>query len=593
MSEIIIPENYSKEVNQEIAVNQIAYGVNDKKIAILKGDFEGICYLCDANTNKAVFEAKLSLNKFDSTNLVYVKHFDFSEFKQTGKYYIATEKGVSYPFEISDKPYEEVTKAMIKALYFQRCGMALEEKYAGEYKHGECHNFPAFDVTDPTRVFEDVSGGWHDAGDYGKYITPANQTVFNMMYAYELFEKGVDFDLNIPESENEVPDILNEAKYELDWMLKMQDDNGGVHHKVSTSVFAGNVMPDDDKLENDFNFNEKSEEYLKKHPEIDEEFLKTHQVMSQISLTATGGFAAAMAIAARVYKKFYPDFADKCLEAAKRAFDFAYENKDGGKKWEFNNIYPVGTGVYGDSCWYDEIYWGAAELFRTTGDKIYEQKFAELFKEKFSKTLFGAYHQGGHGSFAYCLCENADKQLKAKVLNEIIKGAENALTIYNRNAYLNCLHDGVNSNENDYYWGSNAGLTNKLANMISAAYLTKSDRYDNAIRDSISYIFGRNYISQCYVTGFGTKSTKNPHHRPSMFDGVDEPIPGLVAGGPNDRKWERPRKQDGVKQTEGIDWENMPPAGCYIDWEWNWTTNEVTIYWNSSCFYVTAYLNSK
>ena len=130
-------------------------------------------------------------------------------------------------------------------------------------------------------------------------------------------------------------------------------------------------------------------------------------------------------------------------------------------------------------------------------------------------------------------------------------------------------------------------------NMISAAYLTKSDKYDNAIKDSISYIFGRNYISQCYVTGFGTKSTKNPHHRPSMFDGVSEPVPGFVAGGPNDRKWQRHSLIEGVKQSEGIDWDNMPPAGCYIDWEWNWTTNEITIYWNSSCFYVTAYLNSK
>ena len=129
--------------------------------------------------------------------------------------------------------------------------------------------------------------------------------------------------------------------------------------------------------------------------------------------------------------------------------------------------------------------------------------------------------------------------------------------------------------------------------MISAAYLTKSDKYDQAIKDSIDYMFGRNYISKCYVTGFGTDSVMNPHHRPSIFDDIKEPIPGFVAGGPNDRKWERPKKIDGVKQSEGIDWANMPPAGCYIDWEWNWTTNEITIYWNSSCFYVTGYLNSK
>ena len=589
---IKIPSDYKTDLNKLIGVNQIAYGVNFKKTAVYRNDTKIHFYLCNAKTGEAVFEGDSTDRKFDSTNLVYVVQLDFSDYKEKGRYYIATPEGVSYEFDICEKPYEDVTKAMIKALYFQRCGMNLEEKYAGVYAHKECHRFPAFDVTNPARVFEDVSGGWHDAGDYGKYITPANQTVFNMMYAYELFSDGVDFELNIPESGNGVPDILNEAKYELDWMLKMQEEDGGVHHKVCSSEFAGNVMPDDDKLENDFNAeNPKLEEYLKEHPEIDLDFLKSHLTMSQISLTATGGFAAAMAIAARVYKKFYPEFADTCLKASKKAFDYAYAHIDDHSQYE--EIYPSGGGGYGDACYYDEYYWAAAELFRTTGDKYYEEKFAELYKLDFSKTAFGAYNQGGHGSIAYCLAENADAELRAKVMRDIIKGAEDALTIYNRNAYLLCLNDGVNCNENEYYWGSNAALTNKLGNMISAAYLTKSDKYDQAIKDSIDYMFGKNYISKCYVTGFGTDSVMNPHHRPSIFDDIKEPIPGFVAGGPNDRKWERPKKIDGVKQSEGIDWANMPPAGCYIDWEWNWTTNEITIYWNSSCFYVTGYLNSK
>lgn len=565
---IKIPSDYKTDLNKLIGVNQIAYGVNAQKIAVFRNDKKEHFYLCDAKNGEVVFEGDSSDRKFDSTNLVYVTHLDFSDFKEEGRYYISTPEGISYKFDICKKPYEEVTKAMIKSLYFQRCGMNLEEKYAGKYTHKSCHNLPAYLLTDPSVKFDDVSGGWHDAGDYGKYITPANQTVFNMMYAYELFSNGVDFELNIPESGNGVPDILNEAKYELDWMLKMQDKkSGGVYHKVTTEQFAGNDMPD-----------------------VDTEKWEI-QAMSPITITATAGFAAAMAIASRVYKEFYPDFAETCLNAAKKAFDYAIKNYKDEKPFE--NVAPCCTGGYGDVCWLDECYWAAAELFRATDDKYYEEEFAKFYEMDFSKTAFGAYNQGGHGSIAYCLAENANEELKAKVMRDIIKGAENALTIYNRNAYLLCLNDGVNCNENEYYWGSNAVLTNKLANMISAAYLTKSDKYDQAIRDSIDYMFGRNYISKCYVTGFGTNSVKNPHHRPSMFDGIDEPVPGFVAGGPNDRKWERPKKIDGVKQSEGIDWDNMPPAGCYIDWEWNWTTNEITIYWNSSCFYVTAYLNSK
>ncbi len=563
----IIPEDFSKELNIDIAVNQIAYGVNDVKIAVCKNDVTGDFFVVNAENNEVVFEGKLSGKKFDATNAVYVTHAVFTNVKDEGKYYIATKKGVSYTFEIAKKPYEEVTKAMIKALYFQRCGMDLEEKYAGPYTHKACHNLPAYLLTDPSFIVEDVSGGWHDAGDYGKYITPANQTVFNMMYAYELFGEKVGFDLNIPESGNGVPDILNEAKYELDWMLKMQNEEGGVYHKVTTDTFAANDMPDTD-----------SEKW-----EI--------QALSPVMIPATAGFAAAMAIAARVYKEFYPDYAKKCLEAAKRAFDYAIANYKDAK--EFQNVPPCNTGGYGDGCCLDEVYWAAAELFRSTGEKVYEDHFREFFNMKFSKTAFGAYNQGGHGSFAYCLAENADEELRAKVLKCIIDSADAALTIYNRNPYLLCLHDGVNTNENEYYWGSNAVLTNKLANVVSAAYILKTDKYDKMIKDSVSYIFGRNYISKCYVSGFGTNTVENPHHRPSMFDGVKEPIPGLVAGGPNDRKWQRPTVVNGVKQSEGIDWDNMPPAGCYIDWEWNWTTNEVTIYWNSSCFYITGYLNSK
>ena len=129
MSESKIPDNFSKDINVDIAVNQIAYGLGDVKIAVCKNDITGQFFVVNAENEEVVFEGKLSGKKFDATNAVYVTHAVFTDVKQEGKYYIATEKGVSYTFEIAKKPYEKVTKAMIKALYFQRCGMDLEEKY--------------------------------------------------------------------------------------------------------------------------------------------------------------------------------------------------------------------------------------------------------------------------------------------------------------------------------------------------------------------------------------------------------------------------------------------------------------------------------
>lgn len=565
MANITVPADYSKELKTEIAVDQVTYKVGGNKMAVLRDFSGGVCYVVDAKTNEAVFSGEATGPIFDPANKIEVYHFDFTPVNECGEYYIAASYGISYNFSVSVSPYRELTNAMVKALYFQRCGMALEEKYAGEYAHPECHNFPAYLLDDPDTVIEDVSGGWHDAGDYGKYITPANQTVFNMMYAYELFGDAVGDQLNIPESGNGLPDILNECKYELDWMLKMQAENGGVYHKVSTEQFAGNQLPHEDIVE--------------------------LQCISPITITATGGFAAAMAAAYRNYKKFYPEWSDKCLDAAKRALDYALANYKDHK--EFKNVPPCVTGGYGDLCCLDEIYWGAAELFRATGDKKYEDIFREFHSMKFSKTAFGAYHQGGHGSLCYLLCDNADPELYSKVKAEVIAGADKSLEIYENDGYNVCLAPPTETEEGDYYWGSNAALTNSLANMVTVAVVDKTDKYDEAIADSISYLMGRNYISKCYVTGFGSNPVMNPHHRPSMFDGVDDPVPGLIAGGPNDRKWQRPTCVKGVKQSEGIDWDAMPPAGCYIDWEWNWTANEITIYWNSSCFYITGYLNSK
>lgn len=545
-----VPEQYPNDVLQDIAVNQIAYGVNDKKIAVVLG-FGGEMYLVNAENNEAVFKAQAIGPIFDNTNKVNVYHFDFSDVKTEGKYYIATEKGRSYTFAVSAKPIHDVSYAIMRMLYFQRCSCGLDEKYAGKYKHGKCHNVSAVYCLDERLVIRDICGGWHDAGDYGRYITPANQCIHNLMYAHELFGKGVDGDFNIPETGCGLPDILSEAKHEIKWMLKMQSPQGGVYHKVCTTEFAGNEMP-----ENDFS---------ETNP----------MVLSQISLQATAGFAAAMAAAYRAYKPYDEQFANSLLNAAVRAYDFAIANEN-KIMVEFKTITPGGGGEYGDLCCYDEYYWASAELFRSTGEKKYEENFKHYYSLDFPKTACGAYHQGGYGSIAYCLCDNADEQLKAEILKIITDRADELVNISQNDGYLVSLTDS------DYYWGSNAALFNSLATMVAAAILNNTDKYDECLKDNCAYLFGRNLISQSYVTGFGSKRPMHPHHRPSMFDGVEDPIPGMVIGGPNDRPGQRPDNSEG-----------KPSAACYIDWEWNWTTNEVTIYWNTAALFVTGYLCSK
>ena len=160
------------------------------------------------------------------------------------------------------------------------------------------------------------------------------------------------------------------------------------------------------------------------------------------------------------------------------------------------------------------------------------------------------------------------------MLADITAGAQRAKATSEKDGY------GVALPADGYCWGSNAALTNLLGNAVSAAVLLNTDEFDDCIRFGIDYILGCNILSKCYITGFGTDSVRNPHHRPCQTDGIDEPIPGFVSGGPNaeQRPW---------------DAEGKPPAACFIDNEWSYTTNEVTIYWNTSAAFVLGYLTNK
>ena len=149
-------------------------------------------------------------------------------------------------FSVSAKAFRAVGNALVKGLYYQRCGCALLPEHAGPYAHAACHTAPAQDWTDRS-VRRSVTGGWHDAGDYGKYTGPGAVTAAHLMYAWKLFPDGCGDDLCIPETGNGVPDILNETKYELDWLQKMQRPDGSFHHKLTKDHFAAFIMPEEDR----------------------------------------------------------------------------------------------------------------------------------------------------------------------------------------------------------------------------------------------------------------------------------------------------------------------------------------------------------
>ncbi|MBR6380197.1 MAG: glycoside hydrolase family 9 protein [Lachnospiraceae bacterium] len=446
-------------------------------------------------------------------------------------------------------PWKAVTNALIKGLYFQRCGCDLEEKYAGKFVHPACHTAPAALWENP-EMKRTVIGGWHDAGDYGKYVGPGAVTVAHMLYAWLLFESGCEDPLNIPESGNGIPDILNEARYELEWMLQMQREDGAFHHKLTKAWVAPFIMPQDDH----------EPEYL-----------------MPVSHCATAAACACLALAVRVYKAFDPDFADRMLGAALEADKWLEAHPE---FVPYTNPEGVHTGMYGDREVKDELFWAACELYAVTGEAAYREKAEALFSEGLNVTAYGWADVSGLGASCclFVLKEKAGETLYGALKKQFLEACGSIAALTEKSGYGTALSVG------GYGWGSILPILGNAMSLILASILTGEASYENAALLQWDYALGLNALDLCFVTGFGERSVQNPHHRPSGADDIPEPVPGLISGGPN-----KHHTYPMTKEKLG----DAPAAKYYLDETFSADTNEIAIYWNSPAIFVGAYFRSR
>ena len=525
--------NYAK-----VAVDQIGYKPDDSKIAVVKTDSEGDeeFIVCDAATNETVFTGMLEAPIADEGALINVRKADFSEFKTPGEYYVYTNEGASYTFKIEDDPFNDIFKDSILMLYKQRCGTATDAEVAGDFKHNECHTAEAT-VYDNRSKKKEVSGGWHDAGDYGRYVVPGAVTVMDLFEAYEDFEVNAD-DIGIPESGNGVPDILDEARYELDWMIKMQDEaTGGVYHKVTALVFPETVGPEE---------------------ELDELFL------CPVSVTATADFAAIMAKASMVYKDIDPTFAASAAEAARKAWNYLMANTE----WNgYTNPEDVETGEYPDNKIQDEIYWAAVEMYLI--DNTMEDAKNYITEYGNDEQMIAGLGWADIATYAdYELAKYASEDLKDIGLSRITSAADSIVQRADKSGYFMGFETG-------YAWGSNLRVGNNGELLYMAANVTGDESYSGLARKQLDYLLGTNPLGYCFVTGYGTLSPQTPHHRPSQV--VGSAMPGMLVGGPN-KNLEDPYAQAVLFE--------QAPSMCYADNAQSFSTNETAIYWNSPLVYL-------
>ncbi|MBY0425717.1 MAG: glycoside hydrolase family 9 protein, partial [Cytophagales bacterium] len=322
------------EASTDIRLNQVGFYPNYPKMAIIKGGTPGgKFFLKDINDNKTVFEGRLSdVSLWDLSN-ENVRIADFSGYTNSGTFYLEVPTvGNSYPFSIDSHVHHSISKASLKAFYFNRVSIPLESTYAGIYARPLGHPDLSLTIlpsaaseTRPAGTVISSPKGWYDAGDYNSYIVNSGISTYTLLSAYQDYKTLYDtLNLNIPESNNQIPDILDEIKWNLDWMLTMQDPtDGGVYNKKTNANFDGFIMPD--------------------------KAINTRYITAK-GTAASFDFAAVMAVAYRVYKPFDPAFAQTCLKAAKAAYDWGVANPS----IPFTNPpaqegYPaVVTGEYGD-----------------------------------------------------------------------------------------------------------------------------------------------------------------------------------------------------------------------------------------------------
>lgn len=528
---------------QSINLNQIGFLPDAEKIAVLNGDaISTKATVVDAASGSVVYEGDVESASFNDATGRDEARFDFSSFTTPGTYKIVSGEFESFEFKIAEDVYDEAFDATLRMFYLQRCGVELTADLAGDHAHPECHTGAA--TIYGTEETIDVSGGWHDAGDYGRYVVSGAKGAADLMLAYSLYPNAFDDELGIPESGNGIPDVLDEVKFELNWLFKMQAPDGGVYHKVTCANFPGFVMPEAETEE---------------------------LIVTPVSTTATGDFAAVMAMASYIYADIDPDFATACYDAAVKAAEYldAHPDFEGA-------VNPDGivTGEYPDTNDKDERCWAYAELFKVSGDSKYDDAFCALIDGGVPcASDFGWQGVGAYAGYAYLSADKAKGKFYDAVLTSFmsgVPGVEAAAAV-----------DAYNSSLVEYPWGSNMTIANNGMYLILYDVVKNTDEGDAVAREQLNYLLGTNGTSYCFLTGFGTQSPESPHHRPTEATGIV--VPGMVAGGPN-QNLEDPYASTVLEGTA--------PALCYADNDQAYSLNEVTIYWNSPVVFLFAYVVS-
>ncbi len=509
--------------DEDLRLSSIGYVPDSAKHATVLGTASASFTVHRQSDDSAAFSGSLTAVGGDGLA-------DFSELEEPGSFYLRVDGvGRSPDFVIAESAYVEPYRTAMLGLYAWRSGVDVSFTYEGQtYSHAAGHTDDArLDFVGQPGVVKDATGGWYDAGDYGKYIVNSAITMGALLKAWEDFRLALEpVELQLPPSMASLPDYLEELRYQLDWMQKMQFADGRVSHKLTPVDFAGFVMPADDD----------SVRYL-----------------SPWGSAATAGFVATMAKASRSFATHDPTYATELLAAAELSYEFLNDNLADHRP----DLSDFANAQYQTDDPDDRI-WAAAEMWEATGsdDALadFEARVGAFDYEVPLNWDWG--DQSNLGVFTYLESTRAGRDpnvvnaLESALQTTANSLAQNASSTYGR---------GIE----EVYWGSNGTVARNCITLRVAAQLFNDPRYVAACADQVAHLFGRNEYNRSQVTGVGANPPMNPHDRRSGSDGIAAPYPGYLVGGAS-------------------------RAGNWQDVEESYETNEIAINWQGALVYALA-----
>jgi endoglucanase len=541
----------TQAVGQETAIplNTIGYLPSAAKHASVRAS-EGTKFrVWRLHEQAPVLEGALSATRRNEDTGEQIAIADFSALEQPGEYRLDIDGfGSSAPFRIADDLYVAPFRAAVRAMYLWRCGTAVSGEHDGHtYSHDACHTADAYlDFVGGGHERRPSTGGWHDAGDYNKYVVNSGVTIGVMLRAWEDFQDRIEpVALDLPEAGGPLPEFLAEIKWQLDWLLTMQAEDGSVYHKVSTKAFGGMILPEQ---------------------ETDDRYFVPW------GSNATAGFVAMMAQASRHFEPYDAAYAARLLDAARKSHAFLASHSEPHRADQAGFT----TGGYESDDWDDRL-WADAEMWETTGDAAALAAFETRLKSASSEPGRPRPRRGrgGHSAsfdadfdwanvknlglltYLFSVREGRDPALVESLHTSLIAAADEIVAASRDHVYARPL--GTR-----YYWGCNGSVARQAVVLEAANRLKNNADYRAAQLDALNHLFGRNPYGRSFVTGLGFQPPMHPHDRRSEGDAIADPWPGYLVGGAH---------------PNATDWHDVTE---------DYRTNEIAINWNAALIYALA-----